>query len=216
MSTKSSASSCCVPCQQLRNACVRLLRRNTVEPCDGSTTGVEQKEEEIQAVKDNDNQVHCQNETEMCSQELEEQFHIVDLNKDGCIDADELKQVMKNLGIPYSDEEISTIIKHADVNGSGKIEQDDFVKVMSDYLNSDDEESFDVKNLFDFFDSDKDGFITHQELQFAIGEVLQDSISEKEIGTMMRLACKQVKKTKEAMISFYDFQLLLEEVGFSV
>ena len=26
------------------------------------------QEEEIQAVKDNDNQVHCQNETEMCSQ----------------------------------------------------------------------------------------------------------------------------------------------------
>ena len=39
---------------------------------------------------------------------------------------------------------------------------------MSDYLNSDDKESFDVKNLFDFFDSDKDGFITHQELQVII------------------------------------------------
>ena len=49
--------------------------------------------------------------------------------------------------------------------GSGKIEEDDFMKVMSDYLDSEKEETLDVRDLFDFFDSDKDGFISQQELQ---------------------------------------------------
>lgn len=126
---------------------------------------------------------------------MEEQFKIVDVNKDGFIDADELKKVMRNLGMKYSDEEITMMLEQADVNGkitfrlvsnlqsndqsndrslstnldsfsgSGKIEQDDFMKVMSDYLDSEKEESFDVRDLFDFFDTDKDGFISQDELE---------------------------------------------------
>ncbi|KAL5260070.1 hypothetical protein ACHWQZ_G010255 [Mnemiopsis leidyi] len=149
------------------------------------------------------------------NQELEEQFKIVDLNKDGFIDAEELKKVMKNLGMKHSDEEISLMLQYADINGSGKIEEDDFMKVMSEYLDSEKEETLDVRDLFDFFDSDKDGFISQQELQFAIKEVLQDSISAEEIETMMKLACKKARKSKDAMISFRDFQVLLEEVGFN-
>lgn len=49
--------------------------------------------------------------------ELEEQFRIVDLNKDGFIDAEELKKVMKNLGMKHSDEEISMMLQYADING---------------------------------------------------------------------------------------------------
>ena len=41
----------------------------------------------------------------------------MDLNKDGFIDAEELKKVMKNLGMKHSDEEISLMIEHADING---------------------------------------------------------------------------------------------------
>lgn len=107
------------------------------------------------------------------------------------------------------------MLEQADVNGSGKIEQDDFMKVMSDYLDSEKEESFDVRDLFDFFDTDKDGFISQDELEFAVKELLQDAVSTKEITKMMRLACKKFKKSKDAMISFRDFQLLLEDVGFT-
>lgn len=39
------------------------------------------------------------------------------------------------------------------------------MKVMSDYLDSEKDETLDVRDLFDFFDSDKDGFISQQELQ---------------------------------------------------
>ena len=44
----------------------------------------------------------------------------MDLNKDGFIDAEELKKVMKNLGMKHSDEEISLMMQHADINGKTK------------------------------------------------------------------------------------------------
>ncbi|XP_063678859.1 uncharacterized protein LOC134814637 isoform X1 [Bolinopsis microptera] len=200
----------CFSCTRFTNTLSRLVRRNSIKPYETDTSD-----------KHNVNGTTVlkvyQNEAalKMEKSELEEQFRIVDLNKDGFIDAEELKMVMKNLGMKHSDEEISLMMQHADINGSGKIEEDDFMKVMSDYLDSEKEETLDVRDLFDFFDSDKDGFISQQELQFAIKEVLQDSISANEIETMMKLACKKARKSKDAMISFRDFQLLLEDVGFT-
>jgi len=197
----------CFSCTRFTRYFSRLVRRNSVKPDEtikhaGNGTTVLKVYQNEAALK-------------IDKSELEEQFRIVDLNKDGFIDAEELKKVMKNLGMKHSDEEISLMIEHADINGSGKIEEDDFMKVMSDYLDSEKEETLDVRDLFDFFDSDKDGFISQQELQFAIKEVLQDSISAVEIETMMKLACKKARKSKDAMISFRDFQLLLEDVGFT-
>ena len=49
--------------------------------------------------------------------ELEEQFRIVDLNKDGFIDATELRTVMDNLGVKSTEEEIKIILEQADHNG---------------------------------------------------------------------------------------------------
>lgn len=202
-------------CTCFTSTLTRLVRKNSVKPSSKtSISKIDVKPKSgngttISKVYQNDEAL------EMDNSELEEQFRIVDLNKDGFIDAEELKKVMKNLGLQHSDEEITLMLEHADANGSGKIEEDDFIKVMSDYLNSEKEETLNVRDLFDFFDSNKDGFITQQELQFAIREVLQDTITEEELDTMMKLACKKVRKSKDAMISFRDFQLLLEDVGFT-
>lgn len=149
--------------------------------------------------------------------EMEEQFNIVDRNGDGFIDASEIKVVMRNLGISYTDDEITNIMEQADVNGSGKVEKEDFIKIVSEYVQSTDpEEKFTVRTLFDFFDKDKDGFITQSELQFAIREILRDTVSEQELDHMMRLACKTAKKDTKATISFSDFKDLLKDVGFTI
>lgn len=207
--------SCCDCCTTVRSALSKLARRkNSVQPSSPSINGNTCHKEEAVGVNGGPTLIYTNN-IALVKEELEEQFRVVDLNKDGYFDADELKKVMKNLGISYSEEEISDMLEHADVNGSGKIEEDDFIKVMSDYLDNEKEESFQVRDLFDFFDTDKDGFISQDELKFAIGEVLQDQISQKEVDTMMRLACKKTGKSKTAMISFRDFQRLLEDVGFT-
>lgn len=49
-------------------------------------------------------------------------YRVFDKNGDGFITADELKNVMSNLGEKLSDEEIEDMIKEADLNGDGKVD----------------------------------------------------------------------------------------------
>eukprot|EP00116_Pleurobrachia_bachei_P013271 sb/3473533/ len=116
----------------------------------------------------------------MTATELEEQFRIVDINRDGFIDAAELRTVMNNLGVKSTDEEIKIILEQADHNGSGKIEEEDFMHVMKEYTT--DQDTLEARELFDVFDTDKDGFISRDELTFALSEVLRDDVSKKEKG----------------------------------
>lgn len=48
-------------------------------------------------------------------------FRVFDKNSDGFITADELKNVMTNLGEKLSDEEINDMITEADLDGDGRV-----------------------------------------------------------------------------------------------
>ncbi|XP_065201055.1 calmodulin-A-like [Planococcus citri] len=62
--------------------------------------------------------------------ELHEAFRVFDKNGDGFITADELKNVMCNLGEKLSDEEIDDMIKEADLNGDGKVDFTEFIAII--------------------------------------------------------------------------------------
>ena len=49
---------------------------------------------------------------------------------DGLISADELMQVMINLGENLTDDEVGMMIREADVDGDGQVNYDEFVKMM--------------------------------------------------------------------------------------
>ncbi|CAD6236292.1 unnamed protein product [Miscanthus lutarioriparius] len=63
-------------------------------------------------------------------EELREAFRVFDKDQNGFISAVELRHVMTNLGEKLSDEEVSEMIREADVDGDGNINYDEFVKVM--------------------------------------------------------------------------------------
>ena len=50
-------------------------------------------------------------------------------------------------------------------SGSGRIEEDDFINMMTDFMAGEKEDEFDVQELFNVFDGDQDGFVTFDELQ---------------------------------------------------
>jgi len=64
-------------------------------------------------------------------QELREAFRVFDKNGDGNISAEELKQVMHNLGEKLTDEEIDQMIREADLNNDGHVDYEEFVAMMS-------------------------------------------------------------------------------------
>ncbi|GKU85864.1 hypothetical protein SLE2022_250070 [Rubroshorea leprosula] len=64
-------------------------------------------------------------------EELKEVFQVFDKDQDGYISANELRQVMINLGEKLSDEEVEQMIKEADLDGDGQVDYDEFVKLMT-------------------------------------------------------------------------------------
>jgi len=64
---------------------------------------------------------------------LKEAFKIFDKNKNGYIEAKELKAVTTTLGQSLSNEEFDAFWKEADLNGDGKLDYEEFIKIMSQY-----------------------------------------------------------------------------------
>jgi len=211
MSTTSPAPttqpSSCAPCSFLRSAMLRICGGHPNKVADDGAT---KKTVVLAEPVVFGHKIVIE---QLKQEELEEQFRIVDINRDGFIDATELMTVMNNLGVKSTDEEIKIILEQADHNGSGKIEEEDFMHVMKEYTT--DQDTLEARELFDVFDTDKDGFISRDELTFALSEVLRDDVSKKEIETMMKLACKNTTGKDEQVISFRDFQQLLLDVGFT-
>lgn len=57
-------------------------------------------------------------------------FKVFDLDNKGYITQHELRHVMTNLGEKLTDEEVADMMREADADGDGKINYEDFVKIM--------------------------------------------------------------------------------------
>ncbi len=61
---------------------------------------------------------------------LAECFRIFDRNADGYIDAEELVEIFRASGEHVTDEEIESLMKDGDKNNDGRIDFDEFLKMM--------------------------------------------------------------------------------------
>jgi hypothetical protein len=57
-------------------------------------------------------------------------FDKFDTDKSGAVSMDEMKQMIKTLKLPFSDEQLAQLMKEADPDGSGQIEFEEFVAVL--------------------------------------------------------------------------------------
>lgn len=64
-------------------------------------------------------------------EELEEALRVFDKNGEGCLDATELKNIMRTLGEPIDDDDIHEMMKVAEVAGDGKINYYEFMKKLT-------------------------------------------------------------------------------------
>jgi len=63
-------------------------------------------------------------------EEIKEAFKVFDKDNNGFISAAELRHVMTSLGEKLTDEEVDEMIREADVDGDGRINYEEFVKMM--------------------------------------------------------------------------------------
>ena len=111
-------------------------------------------------------------------------FKKFDINNDGVIDKQELKQLLTThlkLKEPPTDKQISRIMIKVDLDNDGVISFDEFKKMMG--------QTVQTKNkylaMFTEFDKDNDGYITRDELAQSMKEV-HDDVTDEEIDSMMK------------------------------
>jgi len=96
--------------------------------------------------------------------EFREIFNLVDRDGGGEITKDELGELMDTLGIDASPEEIDAMISEIDQDGSGSIDFEEFVAVMSRKLNAT-YTSDQVKTAFKVFEGEcPQGFVKAENL----------------------------------------------------
>ena len=63
--------------------------------------------------------------------EMKQMFKIFDPNQKGYVTKQELKDVLKKLGLPFTDQQIDGMIEYADSAGDGRINYYEFIQMLS-------------------------------------------------------------------------------------
>ncbi|BFZ07237.1 hypothetical protein BsWGS_10276 [Bradybaena similaris] len=71
------------------------------------------------------------NTREQEADKLRDAFRVFDSNGDGFIFANELRHAMTSMGEPLTDEEVDKMMDEADINGDGKVNYEEFVRMMT-------------------------------------------------------------------------------------
>ncbi|KAJ8309527.1 hypothetical protein KUTeg_014401 [Tegillarca granosa] len=109
-------------------------------------------------------------------------FRLFDKNNDGSISAKELGEVINALGCKTDTEFLENLIKDNDFDGSGQIEFNEFIKMMSKA-----NKEQDLREAFKVFDKNGDGKISKMELKTVL-ESLGQHLTDRELDDMMNEA----------------------------
>ncbi|XAR70233.1 Non-specific serine/threonine protein kinase [Bertholletia excelsa] len=94
---------------------------------------------------------------------LKEMFKSMDTDNSGTITFEELKAGLPKLGTKISDSEVKQLMEAADVDGSGTIDYIEFITATM-HMNRMEREDH-LYTAFQYFDKDKSGYITVEELE---------------------------------------------------
>ncbi|XP_050215191.1 calmodulin-like protein 3 [Mercurialis annua] len=135
-------------------------------PCNNfTTTHQEQEHEQIQPPSAS-NSVTM--ESPSTNKELKRVFQMFDRNGDGRITKSELNDSLENLGIFIPDKELCQMIDNIDANGDGCVDIEEFSGLYRSVIRDEqknDEEDDEMREAFNVFDKNGDGFISGDELR---------------------------------------------------
>ncbi|CAH1244824.1 TNNC2 [Branchiostoma lanceolatum] len=139
--------------------------------------------------------------------DIKAMFDKHDVNKDGTISSSELKAVVKEFGLPPCEHLVEQIIKDCDTNGNGTLELDEFNVViqvlqqvkaaMADPATMEAE----MKQMFQEFDKNGDGFLTKEEMQTALTKVHSINMTGDACEKILNVA----DKNKDGKLDYNEF-----------
>lgn len=154
-------------------------------------------------------------------EELREAFALFDKDNDGCITSKELLTVMHGLRLQITEQEIADIINNVDVDGSGTVDFNEFLRMMSrshchihrpakapgaatspDQRSA--EELEEMRQAFRVFDIDGNGVIDANELKVTMFN-LGENLSDRDVKQMIKLA----DRNGDGKIDYEEFIMMM-------
>ncbi|KAJ8445279.1 hypothetical protein Cgig2_024485 [Carnegiea gigantea] len=167
----------------------------------------------------------------MDAAELSRVFNLFDRNGDGRISMAELTQSLHNMGIHLPDSEVAQMISRVDLDGDGCVDSDEFQVlyrvIMEERERDGGEEEDDIKEAFNVFDKNRDGFISPEELRSVLvdlgfrrphggvcggGEGEEVEIEEDDC----RLMIMKVDVDGDGLVNFMEFKQMMTQALASV
>ncbi|KAK5048921.1 hypothetical protein LTR84_005342 [Exophiala bonariae] len=137
------------------------------------------------------------------TQAYKDVFALFDKDGSGTITAAELGDIMKSLGQNPSESELQDMINEVDVDHSGSIDFDEFLKMMSQTVKATDF-AHETRAAFNVFDKDGSGTISADELR-QVMKSLGENLTDEEIDEMIR----EADKDRNGTIDYEEFVQLL-------
>ncbi|CAO4385857.1 unnamed protein product [Caenorhabditis nigoni] len=143
---------------------------------------------------------NCKNKIE----EYKRAFNFFDANNDGRITIDELEKAMQKCGQRPTKLELRLIMYHGDNDQNGVITFDEFAHLMNGTSSMNQYTYDQLREQFDMFDKDKDGFIEKMEMLSIVRELsLQASFPRQVVEQLFN----EADIDGDGKISFEEFVL---------
>ncbi|XVE84520.1 hypothetical protein DITRI_Ditri17bG0020300 [Diplodiscus trichospermus] len=151
---------------------------------------------------------HCHKR--MDGAELKRVFEMFDKNGDGRISKEELNESLEKLGILIPDGELTQMIEKMDVNGDDCIDIDEFGDLYRSLVDNKDEEE-DMKEAFNVFDQNGDGYISVDELRSILASLgLKQGKTIEDCKSMIM----KVDVDGDGRVNFKEFKQMMKGDGF--
>ncbi|KAF1859416.1 hypothetical protein Lal_00010000 [Lupinus albus] len=143
--------------------------------------------------------------------ELKRIFQLFDRNGDGRITMKELNDSLEKLNIFIPDNELAKMIEKIDVNHDGCVDIDEFGELYKSIMDDRDEEE-DMREAFNVFDQNGDGFISVEELRSVLSSLgLKQGRTVEDCKKMIM----KVDVDGDGMVDYKEFKQMMKGGGFS-
>jgi centrin-1 len=132
---------------------------------------------------------------------------LFDTDGSGKIDAKELKVAMRALGFEPKKDEVKKMISEIDKDGSGKIDFNDFLNLMTAKMSEKDSRA-EIMKAFRLFDDDDTGTITFANLK-RVAKELGENMTDDELREMI----DEASKSKSGEITEEEFFRIMKKTN---
>ncbi|KAF5737697.1 Calcium-dependent protein kinase 19 [Tripterygium wilfordii] len=135
--------------------------------------------------------------------DVKEGFDVMDVNKSGKINIDDLRVGLHKLGHQFNDTDLQTLMEAADVDRDGYLNYSEFATISIHLKRVGNDEH--LRKAFELFDRNGSGYIEHEELRDALADELHSN-SEEVINGIMH----DVDTDKDGRISYEEFAAMMK------